>query len=130
MSGLRDRRVRVYTYSNTAEQGLVSARYTFRAEYWATLSELRGRKQQLGDAPNTKVDGVLDFDAQLTINDNDLFIVDGTLKFFARGSVVNHARMSRLVNVERIAEEVFTGLDVDGWSDPDDATYSTSIVES
>lgn len=132
MSSLRDRRVRIYGYENSGTAGMVSARYVFRAERWACVSQRGARKEIIGTAPVSKVDAVVDFDPNVDVRPDDL-LVDGTERFFARGITLQRIPPARLVNAERIVEEVFTALEV---VDPtaedrlDDATLVDSVVES
>lgn len=133
-ASLRDRRVRIYGYENSAGQGLVSSRYVFRVERWALVSQVRGMKVVIGAAPNSKVDAIVDFDPAVDVRANDL-LVDGDDRYFARGMTLQRQPPARLVGAERISEEVFSSLTVEGddWAAPttiDDAEYSASVVES
>ena len=133
-ASLRDRRVRIYRYENSGGQGLVSARYVFSTERWASIVQVAATKQIVGIAPNEKISAVMDFDPAVDVQQNDL-LVEGSDKYFVRGRREQRTPPALLVGAELITEEVFQALTVedDDWTPPvdvDDATYSTSVVES
>lgn len=128
---LRDRRVRIYGYSNSGGDGFASSKYTFRDERWASVSQSGGGKQILGTAPEEHSDVVFDFDPSVTVETNDL-LVDGDDRYFARGIDVQRTPAAKIVKGERLSREVFSKLDVD-WNAPDPLeppTYDESVVES
>ncbi len=129
---LRDRRVRIYAYSNTGTAGFVSAQYTFRDERWASVSQTGGAKTIAGVAPEERSDATFDFDPSVTVDENDL-LVDGSDRYFARGRSTQHHPTALIVKAERISKEVFEKLVVVDPTAPnrlDAPTYDASVVES
>ncbi len=129
---LRDRRVRIYAYSNSGGKGFVSAKYTFRDERWASVSQTGGSKAILGTAPEEHSDVVFDFDPSVTVETNDL-LVDGDDRYFSRGITLQRTPQAKIVKGEKLSKEVFSKLDIVDWTAPnalEPPTYDESVVES
>ncbi len=132
MSGLRDRRVRIYGYSNAGGDGFASAAYTFRQERWASVSQVVSQKAVVGTAPETRTDVVMDFDPSVDVRQNDL-LDDGADRYFARGITLDRNPPALIVRGEKISTEAFTKLNVPDYtaaSALDEPAYDLSILES
>lgn len=128
---LRDRRVRIYDYSNSGGSGFPSAKYTFRAERWASVSQTGGAKAIVATAPEEKSDAVFDFDPSVDVETNDL-LVDGADRYFAQTRSTQHQPPALIVKAVKISTEVFKKLDVN-FTNPnalDEPVYDASVVES
>jgi len=133
-ASLRDRRVRIYGYSNAGGDGFISAEYTFRAERWASVSQVVSQKAIVGTAPETRTDVVVDFDPSVDVRPNDLLEDAVTLeRYFARGITINTNPPALIARGEKLTTEVFSKLNVANYAAPgalDEPAYVPSILES
>jgi hypothetical protein len=79
--GMRNERVRIFTYSNTGSDGFMASTYTYVAERWARKELPSGREITVAAQAEHKVDAVFEFAAEVTVTRNGLLKHDGDLYF-------------------------------------------------
>ncbi len=129
---LRDRRVRIYGYSNSGGEGFASDLYTFREERWASVSQTTGRQVILATAPEDRSDAVFDFDSSVDVLSNDL-LIDGDDRYFVRDISLDRSPRALIVKGQKLSREVFSALQIVDWTAPgalDPPTYGDSVLES
>ena len=73
--GLRDQRVRIYTYSDAGSDGFAASRYTFSVERWGRFELPSGREQTLAGKADKQLDGVVAFADEVAVTIHDLLVV-------------------------------------------------------
>jgi hypothetical protein len=64
---LRNRRIRVYAYTDATANGLVSNTYAFLGEYWGRLEPPTGAELNVAEQANYQIDASVLLDGDLTI---------------------------------------------------------------
>lgn len=138
MSGLRDRRVRIYRYEDAGGGGFPSAKYTFSSERWAAVNQRSAL--EVAAAPGTggeNIHGVIDFAPLTDVRYNDL-LIDGSVdtgdRYYARGITQHRNPDAMLVTVERVKREQYLKLNIAEAENIADGSvsqaYDPSVVES
>jgi hypothetical protein len=74
----RDRRLGVYSYTNTGREGVVVDTWTLAGTFWGRVDDYRGRLSMVAEAPEVAIDAVIQFSFEPHIPPNAI-VVDGTL---------------------------------------------------
>lgn len=73
-AGLRDQRIRVFSYSDTSADGRMSSGYAYIGEYWGRIEAPSGRERTTAGQAEQEVDAVI------TLNINAPVTLDGLVK--------------------------------------------------
>lgn len=102
--GQRDQRGRIYTYSSTNDNGVVTSTYTFSVERWCRLGSLTAREATLLAQAEHNVTGVIVFADEVTVGNNDLIEVDD-VHYLVRGVTRDRTLREIRVMVEAVDDE-------------------------
>jgi hypothetical protein len=74
--GLRNQRVRIYTYSDAGSDGFMTSTYTFSIERWGRFEVPSATESTLGGKADQKLNGQVALHKEAIVGIHDLLIVD------------------------------------------------------